>query len=406
MLYGVWKTGGYTGLTLWFWVVASMLIVAGYLLCSLYSGNCKVAFIGGVLVWLFSTIGLAIRPHLIGNLILLLELLAIQLGRTRSTNWFLAVPVLLAFWVNFHSSYLLGLIVLSVILLFSFVRFEAGLLCSTPWARNKRRMLSAAFLLSLVAPFVNPIGWKLAWYPLDNMLHQGLNFASVDEWQQISFSDPRGMALLAVGALVILIPLLRGIKLDATELVLVAVGFWLAVQHERMLFIFGILAAPVFCRLLATAWDQYDPRRDNPVGSGIVLALVALAIGLAFPSQKDIEEQIRAHNPVKAVDYLKNSGLPGNMLNEFVFGGYLIWAAPERKVAIDGRGDLYESAGILQQYGRWALLQADPNEFLNKYAIKICFLSRSAPMTRVLPLLPGWKKVYSDDLAVIFARRS
>jgi hypothetical protein len=89
-----------------------------------------------------------------------------------------------------------------------------------------------------------------------------------------------------------------------------------------------------------------------------------------------------------------------------VFGGYLIWAMPERKVAIDGRGDLYESAGILQQYGRWALVQADPNEFLNKYRIGICFLSRNAPMTHVLSLLPGWKKVYSDNLAVIFARQS
>jgi hypothetical protein len=267
-------------------------------------------------------------------------------------------------------------------------------------------MLTLAFGLSLIAPFANPIGWKLVRYPIDNMLHQGVNFGSVEEWQQISFSDFRGMALLGLGALVLLIPMLRGIKLYAVELVLVALGFWLAVQHERMVFIFGMLTAPVLCRLLATAWEGYDSRRDSAWGGAFVLACIALAVVLGFPSQKNLEQQVEAHNPVKAVEFLKQSGLSGNMVNEFVFGGYLIWAAPERKVSMDGRGDVYEAAGVLGEFGKWALLEADPNEFLHTHHVRICFLSRHAPMARVLPLLPGWTQVYSDNLAVIFARQN
>ena len=31
-------------------------------------------------------------------------------------------------------------------------------------------------------------------------------------------------------------------------------------------------------------------------------------------------------------------------------------------------------------------------------------MSKDAPMTFVLPYLPGWRKVYSDDVAAVFAR--
>lgn len=403
-MYGAWKFAGYAGLMLWFAAIAVLLVMAAYVLCTLYSGNCKVAFLGGVTVWLFSTIGLAVRPHLIGYLLLICELIVIHLGRTRDARWLFALPAIFALWINFHSSFFFGLVVLCAVWFFSFVEFELGLLVSERWPRDRRRVLTVAFGLSLVALFANPIGPKLLWYPLDTVLNQPLNIGSVEEWQPISFSDFRGIALLALGALVLLIPLIRRKKLRAVELALVSGAFFLAIRHERMLFIFGILVAPVLCRLLATAWDGYDPKRDNAFGGALVLACIALAIALGFPSKESLEQQVSARNPVKAVEFLKRSGLTGNMVNQFVFGGYLIWAAPERKVAMDGRADLYETAGVLLEYGKWALLQADPNEFLNKNHARICFMAQDAPIVRVLPLLPGWTKVYSDDRAVIFAR--
>ena len=136
-IFAAWKLGGYTGLMLWFCVLASLLMLAAYLLCTLYSGNCKVAFLGGVAVWLFSTIGLAIRPHMIGYLLLICELLVLHLGRVRNARWFLLLPPLFALWINFHSSFFLGLVVMGVVLFFSFVQFETGLLHSVRLAPEK-----------------------------------------------------------------------------------------------------------------------------------------------------------------------------------------------------------------------------------------------------------------------------
>jgi hypothetical protein len=92
------------------------------------------------------------------------------------------------------------------------------------------------------------------------------------------------------------------------------------------------------------------------------------------------------------------------MLNEYDFGGYLIWAMPEHPVFIDGRTDIYEWSGLLGEFGSWAMVATDPNVLLQKYNVGFCLLARQAPMAHVLPLMPGWKLVYNDGIAVIIAR--
>ncbi len=403
-IYAAWKLAGYSGLMLWLWTVSGLFILAAYLLCCLYSRNPKVAFLGGLVAWMFSTIGLSIRPHLLGYLLLVCELLILYLGRHRNKRWFFALPPLFAIWINLHSSFFFGLVVLGVVFFCSFCEFRLGLLAAHRWNGQARRTLAIALGLSVAALFINPIGPKLILYPLDVMLNQPLNLQSVAEWQPPSFDSARGFGLLLIAALVLLIPMLRGKQLEVQELILLAVGFWFAVRHERMLFVFGILTAPVLCRLLADAWDQYEPERDRFWPNAIILGIAALVAILAFPSAQNLEKQVEDGSPVKALAYIRKAGLSGRMLNEYVYGGYLIWAAPERKVFVDGRADLYEPAGVLIEFGQWATLQADPSMLLSKYHVDFCLLSREAPMSYVLPLMPGWKEVYSDKQSIVFAR--
>lgn len=401
---GTWKAGGYTGLMLWLCVLSSLIIVAGYALCSLYSGNAKVALLGGLGIWLFSTIGLAIRPQLIGYLLLVCELLIVHLGRRRDPRWFLVLPPLFALWVNCHGSFFLGLVALAVVLGCSFLEFELGLLVSRCWDKRPRNILALAFALSLVALFVNPIGVKQVMYPLDTLLNQQVQMNEVSEWRPPDFSDIRALALFGISGLILLVPLLRRMELRLQELLFLILAFWLAFRHERMLTVFGILVMPVLCRLLATAWDQYEPQRDRLVPNAIFVAASVLAVILAFPDRFQLSEQVEKGNPVQAVEFINHSGLSGNMLNEYVYGGYLIWAAPQHKVFVDGRGDVFEWTGVLTEYGKWATLQSDPNILLDKYRINFCLLSRNAPMSQVLPFLPGWKTIYYDESSSIFAR--
>jgi hypothetical protein len=92
------------------------------------------------------------------------------------------------------------------------------------------------------------------------------------------------------------------------------------------------------------------------------------------------------------------------MMNAHVFGGYLMWAAPEYPVFIDGRTDVFELTGVLREFGEWATLGTNPNLLLDKYKVNFCILTRDSPMIQVLPLLPNWKLVYEDSNSAVIER--
>ncbi len=404
MIYGAYRWGGYSGLMLWLCCFTVLLLLAGYILCSLYSGNSKTAFLGALVIWLFSTTGLSVRPQLIGLLFLVLELILVHLGSTRDPRWFFVLPPLFAIWVNSHGSFFLGLLVLGVFLLCSFFDFRLGLLVSSRWDIRRRRMLALAVLLSIAALFLNPVGVKQVLYPLDTMFRQPINLSQIDEWKQLPWNGPRGIALLILLGCIFLLLICRLAELHWHELLLLSLGTWLAISHQRMVFVFGIVAAPVLSRLLSTSWDGYDVKRDHPWPNAALIAASALIAFFCFPTPNNIAKQISDGNPVKAVEFIKTHHLSGHMLNAYVYGGYLIWALPEQPVFFDGRADLYEWSGVLGEFIKWTTLQNNPNELLNKYGVTFCLLNVDSPMVRVLPLMAGWKVIYSDNVSVIVAR--
>jgi hypothetical protein len=265
-------------------------------------------------------------------------------------------------------------------------------------------MLMLAFALSLAAGLLNPVGINLLLYPVNVMLHQPAGLRYVSEWQAPEPMSARGLALLAVASFIFLWTVLRRAELRLEEVLLLAMGFGMAMSHSRMLFVFGLLAAPILTRLLASTWDRYDAARDLRVPNAVLMLLSLATIWMAFPSKEQLELQVKLSNPVRAVEFIRQSHLNGRMLNEYTWGGYLIWTLPEHKVFVDGRSDVYEWTGVLSDFAAWALLQTDPTRLLEKYRVDFCLLSREAPMAHVLPFLPGWKMIYSDDRSVIFSR--
>ena len=405
-IFTAWRIGGNTGLMLTFCAVASAILIAGYALCAAYSRNAKVAFIGALAIFVFAVSGFSIRPQLLGYLLLIAELGIFHLARSRSAKWFFALVPLFVLWVNVHGSFFLGLIVASVVYACSFFQFEAGALFADSWQPSQRKVLGTALGLSVLATLLNPGGIRQVLYPLNTMLRQPINLASMEELHPLALNSQRGVCLLAIVGSIFLLIVLRKAELYLDELILLALGVWLAGSYERMVFVFGILAAPILSRVLAGLWENYNPERDRILPNALLLTLAVVVIFAAFPNAKNIAGQIEEQNPVKAVEYLRGHPIPGNMLNQYQFGGYLIWAAPEHPVFIDGRADLYEWAGILGQYTDWSGLKADPKAMLDKYRINLCLLSAQSPMVHAMALLPSWKQVYADRNAVILQRIS
>ena len=406
LIYAAYRFGGYSGLMLWLCFFTAILLIAGYALCSLYSGNAKVGFLGALVIWFCSTGGLAIRPQMIGYLLLIVELLVLHLGRTRNPRWFFWLPPLFAVWVNCHGSFFLGFCLLGLFLFSSFFDFRMGSLTSVRWPAEHRRKLAWALGLSGAALFLNPVGIRQVLYPLNTLLHQHIVLSQVEEWLPLQLSDPRGIGFLAVLGCIFLLLVVRRPELFWDELLLLAVGVELAGSHRRMIFVFGIMAAPVLSRLLSTLWDGYDAERDRPLPNAVLIAISLLVVIWGFPSRQNLVQQVDDGNPVKAAEFIKSNHFSGRMLNEYNYGGYLIWAVPEHPVFVDQRNDVFEWTGVLAEFGRWAMLQDNPNTLLDKYRVRFCLLARTSPMAQVLPLLPNWKSVYSDNMSTIFVRSS
>jgi hypothetical protein len=402
-LFAAYQWGNLSGVMLWLCLFTAAVCLGGYLLCWLSSGNCKVAFLGAMLIWLFGTVGFAARPQMIGYLLLIAELLLVQLGRTRDARWFFGLPLVFALWINCHGSFMLGLILAGVFLGSSFFSFEFGSLKAQRWEPRRQKLLALALALSVPALFLNPVGLRQILYPFDTLLNMPVLLNNVSEWAPLNLTESRGIALLAVLLGIFLLAAARLSDLCLDELLLLALGTWLAVSHMRMLVFFGILAAPILCRQLS-AYERYRPEEDRIWPNALLLTICALTIWMVFPGSRNLQEQVEAQSPVKAVRFIQTQHLAGPMLNDYPFGGYLIWAAPEHPVFIDGRTDLYEWAGVLGPYQNWITVSGDPRALLEKYKIRFCLLTPHSPMAQVMPLLPEWKQVYSDELSVIFVR--
>src|SRR5262249_23010060 len=192
------------------------------------------------------------------------------LGRTRDSRLFFCLPPLFVVWVNAHGSFSLGLFIAGVTLVSSFFQRRAGLIVSSAWSPGSRRALTWAIVLSAAALLLNPVGMKQILYPINTLLHQPVGISEVQEWQPLGFDDSRAYALLAVLACIALLVIVRQKEILWQELLMLATGTWLAASHRRMLFVFGILAAPVLSRLLADEWDNYHIEQDRPAPNLVV----------------------------------------------------------------------------------------------------------------------------------------
>jgi hypothetical protein len=399
--------GGPQALMAWLCVFASLIFILVYALCWMQSGDPFVSFLGALIAWFFATVGLAVRPLILGHFFLVIEMLLLELGRNKDRRWLWCLPPLFAFWANCHGTYIFGMAVLFIYWICSWADWRQGLMVSDEnWDKQARNMLGIILLLCGGALCCNPVGIRLLVYPFDTILRlhqQSSGYSAVAEWMPPALRDVRTLVMLGIVTGVLLLTILRRSELRLRELLLVLMAFGMALQHARMMFLFGIIIAPVACRLLGPRLRK-NRERPHPIANAALILVCLGGIGRGFPSLASLQGQVRRGSPVDAVEYIRLAGLSGPMLNDYDFGGYLIWALPSEKVFIDGRADIYDWAGIFAEYRRWVTLAEDPKAILDKYGIRFCILPKAAPMAQVIPYLTGWHKAYSDDLAVVFAR--
>jgi hypothetical protein len=172
-------------------------------------------------------------------------------------------------------------------------------------------------------------------------------------------------------------------------MVLLLFGVYAACVHVRFILIFVMIVAPVMASFLARWMPSYDPDKEKYALNLAAIALLAFFLPKFLPGRAEVEKIVAKDYPVAAIEY----------------GGYLIWKlGPQHKVFIDGRADMYEYTGVLQDYMHISLLQRDALSLLGKYGIRSCLIGRKSPLATLLSASPDWKQEYADNLSVLFVR--
>jgi hypothetical protein len=105
--------------------------------------------------------------------------------------------------------------------------------------------------------------------------------------------------------------------------------------------------------------------------------------------------------PITALAHVPAALRAQAVLNDYAFGGYLIFAGV--RPFIDARAELYGSAA-LRQYA--AITQPDRavvTRVLQDNHMRWTILSPANPAQVVIDGLPGWCRLYADDVAVVSA---
>ena len=395
------KAMGLQGILAVYFVLLVLIYVGVYYRSCQAGADCKDATIATLGAICLGGVSMAPRTLLFGWLCMVGLLLVLdRFQRTGKGLWLL--PPLFVLWINFHGSWVFGMVVLVLTIASGLVEGEWGLVVAKRWSSAQLKKLLLALAASLAALFVNPFGYKLVLYPYTLLLRQQGVMKYIEEWQPVDFSTANGRL-----ALVVILALLAGAlfsrrrwKLD--EVLLTAFSLWAALSHARFLFFAGLIMAPILAPRLKL-FPLYERDLDKPWLNAVIMAAVVGALIFFFPSAAQLQQKVAEGYPKAALEFMQRQHIEGRIFNEYAWGGYMEWNAPQLKTFVDGRADIFIFNGVFDDFLR-ATAMKRPFEILDKYKIDYVFLRPEEPLNYLLEHSGGWRLIYSDKVAVLFER--
>jgi hypothetical protein len=397
-----WKAGGLAGIK-----AVSIAIVEVIFLLLLYlayqeSGNFKASVAAVALSTFLAKVSFGPRTILFGYLYLMVLLLILQRFRQKGNAPLWIIPPLFCLWINTHGSWSLGLIVFGIFCVAGLVEGEWGRVQSERWTPTQWRKLLATGVASAAALFVNPFGYRLVLYPFDLAFRQKLNIAHVAEWVSVNFHDLRGRIVFLLIVTLILGALLRNRRWNLAELGVLMFALYSGLTYIRFLFLLGIVAAPLVAKILDFA-PPYRIEADTPRFNAFVILLMLAGMVYYWPRSDYLQRSLEKEYPTRALPYLQTHALEGNVLNFYLWGGYLGWNDRDLKVFLDSRVDIFEYAGVLKDYFDVLEVQNSKPVF-DKYNIRYVLFPQSEILTYTLEHDPEWRVLYRDSMTVLLER--
>jgi len=400
--YLAWRAFGLEGVQILMLVLIEAILLGVFYLCYQRSRHSKAAALACWLALVLGTVNFGPRTILFGYTCLVPLLIILERFRSRGQAPLWLLPPLFCLWINLHGSWTLGMVVLGIFIASGFAGGRWGAVEATRWTPTEWHRLIAVFAVSCAALFVNPYGYRLVLYPLDIAVHQPLNMSTVQEWMATDFHSVRGVLVLLLLAGFFAAALRGRFRWKLSDLLVLAFAFYSGIVHTRLLFLLGVVAAPVLAELLDFV-PRYQPEIDKHWLNALLLAGILVSLVYHTPTSKKLEQQAAAGYPAEAVSYFEAHPPEGRVLNYYEWGGYLGWRDLQLKVFVDSRVDIFEYAGVFKDYLDLIGLH-EPLKIVDDYRIRYILLPNDCPLTTFFQANTQWKVDYRGNLSVLFER--
>lgn len=341
------------------------------------------------------------RPHIFKFLSVAAFIYILDLYRLKGRNRLWLLPVIQLLWTNIHGSFVLGPAIIGI---YFFSEAVAG-------KSQELKGLAAILIIATLTTLINPYGFKLLIFSLG--FGEKAVLASITEWAPTRIKDFYGaFGLLFIVGLASFI--LKYKRTEVVDLLLFGLFAYLSIKAIRFTALFSLATAPVLAGNIQCTVSTFKGFNTWATRWIALTALVMIAIiGSLFVHEIKRTPILvfglgqGAAFPEKAVEFIKQREIYGNMYNSFAFGGYLIWSFhSERKVFIDGRAEVYD-----KEFQESFISGASVNKWLeavNRYDINYAAIAYSAggldPVGKWISKDTNWVLIYWDDAARVYVR--
>lgn len=329
-------------------------------------------------------------------------------GRIKATHFKIHVFFLQIIWVNSHSYFPLGLVMVFTFWMQAKINH-----------REQAKVFLESYFFLVVACFINPSGLSGALFPFTN--RESLGY-SIIEGQSVFFMM-RGAPIYSIYHYFLIS---FGVAVLGWLLVIKHQGFK---KHIFMLFMFCLMSFAAFkeVRFISPYAFFWVPMTAYCWGNileawplvfrKIVLSILLIAGILASffmnfnVTRPPVFGLVKHSND--AADFFKTQGLRGPIFNNYDIGGYLIfYLSPKEKLFVDNRVEAFPGAFFRKIYipmqvnnEIWKIVDA-------QYHFNVIFFTRADQTPWSYKFItrrfedPDWAVVFIDDDAVILIRRN
>ncbi len=344
-----------------------------------------------------------IKPELFSYLLLSIYIFVLYRFKDKPTKLIYLLPILMISWINFHIFFIVGLGLIGIFFIDSFVNK----------GKKQTKTLSLVFALCILGSLINPNHIKGLIYPFHVLTNYGyevienLNFfqAIHKGYADITF------AYFIAGVLVLWVGVFTFYKKISRLDILVGAYFTLlAFFAVRNFPLFALGTFIVMTRIVIIALKSSVISKNKHLKETIVLVVILISIPGVYLNFKlhgvgfGVIDEANS-----AVNFLIKNKISGPIFNNYNIGNYLEYRLyPKERIFVDGNPEQYPSKFFKEVY--YPMESSYPSfvRLSNKYKINAIFYEHKNQTQMTNPVLtslskdPNWKIIYLDSRIIIF----